>query len=172
LAGLLRQIGYEASGVGNHSPSEQKTGWGLNLTSRLFVMEKDQLLLGVVSGEGIASYINDGGNDIGFDGTVANYSAKALPLIAYSAYYNHTWNDKWSTSLGLSQTEVENADLQKADAYKRGQYASINLLATPHKNMLTGAEFLWGSRKSNDGTLNEDTRIQVSMKYYFSSKDL
>ena len=34
-----------------------------------------------------------------------------------------------------------------------------------------GAELLWGNRKDFNGNRGDDTRVQVSVKYSFSSKD-
>jgi hypothetical protein len=61
--------------------------------------------------------------------------------------------------LGYGQTEVKNSSLQTPETFNRGQYASINFVNTTAKNILWGGEFLWGSRKSNDGIINEDSRI-------------
>lgn len=171
LGGVVRSIGYESLTSADNEPSDQITGWGINATTNIKFMEKDRLILGVVSGEGIASYMNDGGNDLAMDGTLAAPEAKALPLLGITAYYDHAWNDKWTSSIGFSQIEVQNTDLQGATAFNRGQYASFNILATPQKNILAGAEFLWGNRKNNDDTDNDDSRIQVTMRYSFSSKD-
>jgi hypothetical protein len=171
LAGIVRQIGYETTNTLNHEPSDHKTGGGVDLTTAFNLFTKDKLILGVVGGQGIASYMNDGGTDLGPDGTAANLSSKLIPLVGTIAYYDHSWNDKWTTTLGFSQTEVQNSDLQTADAFNRGQYASINLLSTPQKNVMSGIEYLYGTRKSNDGTMNDDSRVQISMRYSFSSLD-
>ncbi len=41
-----------------------ETGWGINVGSVINVLEKDAIRLQVVYGEGIASYMNDGGMDL------------------------------------------------------------------------------------------------------------
>ena len=46
-----------------------------------------------------------------------------------------------------------------------------NLLYTPAKQIMTGIEALWGERQDNNGDTGSDVRIQVSVKYSFSSKD-
>jgi hypothetical protein len=169
LAGLVRQVGFETK-TGNHEPSERKTGWGVDLTGSL-KLDRGVLKAGVLTGEGIASYMNDGGTDMGPEGTLGNLSAKVVPLTAFLLYYDHSWNEGWMTTLGFSQSEVQNTSLQNNDAFKRGQYASINLVSTAVKNFMYGAEFLWGSRMSKDETTTHDQRVQVTMKYSFSSLD-
>jgi len=85
------------------------------------------------------------------------------------AYLEHHWDDHWTTSGGYSMTKVDNASLQSANAYKRGEYASINLLYTPIKSVMIGAEFMWGKRTDFNGANGNDPRIQLSAKYDFSA---
>ena len=66
-------------------------------------------------------------------------------------------------------TKVDNTNLQSLDSYKRGEYASVNLLYKPVKSVLIGGEFLWGKRTDIDGASGNDPRIQFTVKYDFSS---
>lgn len=169
IAGIVRQVGFETA-TGNHEPSANETGWGIDLTGS-FKTGSGKIMAGVVTGEGIASYMNDGGTDMGPEGAPGNISAKVVPLTAFLLYYDHNWNEKWMSTIGFAQSEVQNTSLQNADAFKRGQYASVNLVSTPVKNFMYGGEFLWGSRMSKDETTTHDQRIQITMKYSFSSLD-
>src|SRR5215203_4001624 len=65
LAGILRRVGYETVGTPGNEPADSEMGWGVNATSNIKLLDKDVLHLGVVYGEGIASYMNDGGTDMG-----------------------------------------------------------------------------------------------------------
>jgi len=184
LAGILRQVGFDTVGTANNEPKGHKTGWGLNLTTNFKVGSKDKLHLGVVYGEGIASYMNDGGTDLGPKADLTplvsppilpapppRLAPDVLPLTGVIAYYDHYWNDQWSTAIGYSQTHVENTNFQGPDAFKTGEYASVNLLYTPDKRIMMGAEFLWGRREDKNGANGDDTRIQFSFKYSFNSSD-
>jgi hypothetical protein len=182
IAGILRQVGFETLNTPDNEPKGHKTGWGLNLTSNIKTGKKDTLHLGVVYGEGIASYMNDGGTDLGpktvigvappiFPPPPPNLAPDVLPLLGVMAYYDHYWNDRWSTAIGYSQTKVDNTNFQANDAFRVGQYASINVLYTPDSHLLMGAELLWGSREDKDGKSGDDTRIQFSFKYSFNSSD-
>ena len=92
-AGILRRVGFETAGTPNNEPSDSKVGWGINLTSNIKVFEKDVIHLGAVYGEGIASYMNDGGVDLA---PSSSLSAETVQSIGWLAYYNHWWADQWS----------------------------------------------------------------------------
>lgn len=176
-SGILRKVGFESVGTDitppppGNEPQDSDLGWGINLSSNFKFMDKDKLILAVVYGEGIASYMNDGGTDMAAGGTLANPSAEMVPLLGLTAFIDHYWSDAWSTSLGYSSTEVDNQSLQSPDAFKKGQYALVNLLHTTHKNVLCGVELLWGNREDKNGATGDDVRSQISLKYSFSSLD-
>jgi hypothetical protein len=149
------------------------TGYGLDLTTVINVGERDALRAGVVYGEGIASYMNDGGMDAGpsaLPGT-PGVEVEAVPMTGVSLYFDHYWSSAWSTSLGYSYNEVDNTPGQTPDTYKKGQYASFNLLHYPAERILYGVEAIWGTRENLNGADGSETRLQFSFKYNFSSKD-
>ncbi len=173
-AGILRNVGYEfrASSADSWN-SGSETGWGINLGAAFNVLGSDKILLQVVYGDGIASYMNDGGMDLAPQVVAAvpalNVTSKAVPLTGVVAYYDHSWNEKWTSSIGYSYTEVDNTNFQDGSAFQKGEYASVNLLATPAKNVMVGGELLWGKRTNNDGSSGDDMRFQFTVKYNFSS---
>ncbi len=169
IAGILRQLDYESMSTPDHKPSGSETGWGINLSSN-FKFANDTLRLGAVYGEGIATYMNDGGMDMGTQ-SISDEPMAAVPLTGVIAYYDLSWNSQWSTSFGYSYTEVDNERFQGSEAFQKGEYASINLLYAPSKPIMMGVEYLWGQRTDNDGDTGDDNRIQFSMKYSFSSLD-
>ncbi len=172
VAGILRKIGIEIVDEDDQvAYSDSDVGWGVDLTGTVNVLERDVIRLGLVYGEGIASYMNDGGMDAApdRDPDTPGAQVEAVELTGVSAYYDHYWNDKYSSSIGYSCTEVDNTPGQTADAYNKGQYASANLLYTPVENVLMGVEALWGEREDNGGNSGDDTRVQFSFKYNFGS---
>jgi hypothetical protein len=173
IAGALRSVSFDTAGTPNNHPKDSQLGWGIDATTGIKVGKKDKILLGGVYGEGIASYMNDGGMDLAPDSTgPTTAEAKAVPLLGVSAYYDHYWSEKYSTSFGYSQTQVDNTDLQADDAFAVGEYASANFLSYPTQNMMVGAEALWGQRKDNGGDKGHDMRLQVTFHYSFSTKDI
>lgn len=181
VAGIARRLGYDCanddpatpcSNPSDNKPSGNQAGYGLDLTSSLKLTDTDTVLLSAVGGKGIAQYMNDGGNDIAFSGSnVNNVNVEAIPLWGLMGYLQHSWSPEYVSSIGYGTTRVSNEDLQPADAFTRGDYASVNLLYTPAKNLMFGSELLHGFRKDNDGETGYDTRIQFSAKYIFDSTD-
>jgi hypothetical protein len=177
VAGILRRVGFDTpsgAGVVDNQPKGSELGWGVNLTSNIKPTSNDVIHLGFVYGHGIASYMNDGGVDLAPGGIASNIStvhAEAQPLWGVIAYLDHKWNKSFASSIGYSRTQVDNSSLQADNAYRSGQYASVNLLWTPDKHLLFGGELLWGQREDKNGASGDDTRIQFSAHYSFSSND-
>ncbi|MBP1622839.1 MAG: hypothetical protein H6Q07_859, partial [Acidobacteria bacterium] len=135
--------------------------------------KKDAIKLQLVYGEGIQNYMNDAPEDVGAvpnpGNTLTPLKGEALPLLGIVAYYDHYWNDKFSSTFGYSRLDIDNSSGQTDDAFKTGQYASANLLYYPVKDAMLGGEFIWGNRENfRDGWSVPDYRIQFSFKYNFS----
>jgi hypothetical protein len=176
FAGILRKVGFEVRETSaDRWTSGSETGWGINVGSTINTVGNDKILLQVVYGEGIASYMNDGGMDLAptatFDqDTVTDVEAEAVPLTGVVAYYDHYWSPKWSSSIGYSYTEVDNTNFQSADTFNKGEYGSVNLLHYPGENLMVGGELLYGRRTNNDGADGDDMRFQFTVKYSFGTQ--
>ena len=179
LAGILRRVGYDTIDTVNNEPKGHQTGWGLDLTGS-FKASLATFKLGAVYGRGIATYMNDGGMDLGPNVTVIPRpgtlvlvpSAEAVKLFGMMAYVDLNWSKQWTSSLGYSFDQVDNTNFQDTSAFHRGQYASVNLLWHPADGVFTGGELLWGRRTDNDGKSGKDLRFQYSFHWDFSSKNL
>jgi len=179
LAGILRRVGYDTIGTVDNQPKGHQTGWGVDFTGS-FKVALATFKLGAVYGRGIASYMNDGGMDLGPNvaviprpGTLVLVpSAEPVKLFGMMAYVDLNWSKQWTSSLGYSYDVVDNTSFQTATAFHRGQYASINLLWHPADNVFTGGELLWGKRTDNDHNSGTDLRFQYSFHWDFSSKNI
>jgi hypothetical protein len=176
VAGILRKVGFEVrESSSDRWSSGSETGWGINVGSSINTIGKDKILLQVVYGEGIASYMNDGGMDLAptaqFDeDVVTDVEAEAVQLTGVVAYYDHYWSDRWSSSIGYSYTEVDNTNFQDPGTFQKGEYASTNLLYYPAENLMIGGEVLYGSRTNNDDEDGDAFRFQFTVKYNFGVK--
>jgi hypothetical protein len=172
VSGILRDLGVEGT-VANAQAHRHTVGWGGNLGHVLELgsftdfLRGDQLLAGIVFGYGIANYMNDGGNDIA--PTMALRPA-AVPSLGWTAYYNRTWNEYFTSSVGYSQHRQFNLDGQTATSFTQADYFNVNLLWHPVHQMFVGPEFIWGKRKNKDSQSGTDSRVQISFHYDFGGR--
>ena len=172
LGGIVRRIEWvDQAATPALDLSGNATGWGLSLSSNIKI-KKDVLRLQGVYGEGIQNYMNDAPVDIGiqdnFSNPVTPIIGVALPMWSMVAFYDRTWNEKWTSSFGYSYLQIDNSDGQTPDAFHSGAYAAANLIYYPVPNMLVGIEYTWGERKNNtDGWVFVDNRLALSFKYSF-----
>ena len=162
VAGIIRSVGFESQ-----TPIEREgdeLGWGLNVNGWIKTSEKDRIVGQVVYGRGIASYMNDGGVDLA---PTSSFNAETVKSFGAFVYYDHYWNEDFSSSFGGSIHRQDNTGGQTATAFKEGIYASTNLLWYPAKNVLTGVEFLWGRLEQNDGESGDDFRVQFTGQYKY-----
>jgi hypothetical protein len=174
-AGMLRRIYYDDVLADQFDLSGDVTGWGISLSSNVKFGTRDTLRLQYVYGEGIQNYFNDAPVDVGirnnFSDPVRPIVGEALPVQGIVAFLDHNWNDRFSTAAGYSRVDIDNSDGQAPNAYKAGQYALVNLLCTPARNVMIGGELQWARRENNsDGFSVNDMRLQFSFKYSFSLK--
>jgi len=179
IAGIVREMRWDDADPNGPNFSGSATGWGVNLSSNLKFGE-DTLRLQVVYGEGISNYMNDATADVGatFDpntGTGDPDIGEALPLLGIVAFYDHTWTERFTSSIGYSMVDIENSDAQDPTAYNRGRYALVNLLHHPFDGVMWGGEVQWGDRENfsavpgdEEPFTSHDLRIQFSVKYNFS----
>lgn len=147
-------------------------GWGAHVSSNLNI-RKDVLRLSVIYGKGVENYMNDAPIDVGvvdnFSNPVRPITGTALPVLGTVSFYDHTWSDKFTSSIGYSMIDISNTNGELPDAFRRGQYGIANLIYYPVKDALIGAEFQWGKRSNfSDGYKYNDYKLQVSAKYSFS----
>jgi hypothetical protein len=171
LGGIVRRIEWEDNNTDAFDLSGDATGWGFSLSSNIKV-KKDVIRLQGVYGEGIQNYMNDAPVDIGiqnnFSDPVSPIIGVALPMWSVVAFYDRTWNEKFTSSFGYSHLNIDNSDGQSPDAYHAGSYVAANLIYYPVPNVLAGIEYIWGQRENNsDGWTFDDNRIAVSFKYSF-----
>ena len=164
VAGILRSVGYENTASPDGEPSGNETGYGLNLTGSLRVGEKNTIKAAVAWGKAIASYFNDGGIDLAPSATIG---PETLPILGWHAFYDHSWNKKWSSSLGWAMAKQDNSEGQTDSAFKSNQYGLINLLHYPTNNIMVGGELQYGEYEQKGGNTADDTRLQISLKYMF-----
>ena len=124
----------------------------------------------VVYGSGVENYMNDAPIDIGvknnFSNPVTPITGVALPLLGVVSFLDHTWSDRFSSSIGYSMLNIQNSNAEKPSDFHQGHYALGNLLFHPVPKVTIGSEFQFGRRLNfTDGFNVNDYRLQFSFKY-------
>jgi hypothetical protein len=175
VAGILRLIRWDDTLADRFELSGDATGWGVNFSSNWSVGSRDTVRLQFVIGEGIQNYMNDSPVDIGIvpnaSDPITPILGEPLPIVGIVAFLDHTWSDKFTSSVGYSRQEIDNTPGQAPDAFRLGHYALGNLLYTPVPNVMVGGELQWGRRENfSDGFSSDGLKLQFSFKYNFSFK--
>ena len=172
-AGIFRKIAWEDTDNVEPNLSDSVLGWGLNFSSNLYFSKKNTGKFSVVYGEGIQNYMNDAPIDIGIKNNFGNPAKPILgvplPLLGIVAFLDHTWNERFSSSIGYSMLDIQNSDAQLPSDFHQGHYALANLLFYPVKKVMVGGEFQYGRRVNfRDGFNVNDYRMQFSFRYDWS----
>jgi hypothetical protein len=173
LAGIFRSIRWVDQNNDQFDLGGSDFGWGLNLSSNINFSKNDIGRFQAVYGEGIQNYMNDAPVDVGLENNFGDprrpVRGVALPVFGAVAFLDHTWNKKFSSSVGYSVLNITNSGAQLPSAFQRGHYALGNLLFYPTDRVMVGGEFQWGRRENfTDGFGVNDFRMQFSFRYNFS----
>ena len=175
VATMLRELSYDDVLDDAFDLSGSTTGWGINLSSNLKAGANDVVRLQFVFGEGIQNYMNDSPVDVGVvrdtSSTVTPVRGEPIPIMGLVLFLDHTWNQKFSSTVGYSWQENDNTPEQAPSAFRTGHYALGNLLYYPVPNAMAGAELQWGRRENfSDGFQSDGLKLQFAFKYNFSWK--
>ena len=129
----------------------------MNLSSNLKI-QKDTIRLQFVYGEGIQNYMNDATVDVGLGAPtgdpVTPVEGETIPLIGIVAFYDRTWNDKWTSTAGYSMLDMDNTEGQSDDAFKTGQYAARQSAPLPRAERHAGTRAPVGPAGELQGRLD------------------
>ena len=175
VATMLRRINWDDINDDEFDLADHATGWGVNLSSNWKATANDVVRAQFVFGEGIQNYMNDSPVDVGivtnFGNPVQPLLGKTIPITGLVLFIDHTWTEKFSSTIGYSRQDNDNREAQAPDAFMDGQYALGNILYYPVQNVMVGAELQWGRRTNfADGFESDGFKLQFSFKYNFSHK--
>jgi hypothetical protein len=171
VSGVVRRLGFDTPGTPDNQPKGSTVGWGANVSSVIKVVpDTFHLFLAAMYGMGVQSYIQDATPDLG-SGSSTTIDPEAVPVLGTAAYADVYWNELLSSTLGYSNVKNWTRNGQGASVFEMGQYASANVLARPVRNLLLGPEFIWGRRNDKGGASGNDYRLQISLRFSFSSLD-
>jgi len=182
VAGIYRYVELEDLSSNPVNQSQNVNGWGINLSTNV-KFSADTLKLQLVYGESIQNYMNDGSVDIGATEPGNPDLYETMPIVGLVAFYDRSWNERFTSTFGYSMVDIDNSPGQTAAAFRRGQYALANLLYHPLKDVMWGVELQWGKRENKgDGQMalidgqnrlvesSDDLRVQLSFQYNFGTR--
>ena len=174
-AGLVRLVKWDDVLADAFELSGSATGWGVNLSSNLKAGKNDLVRLAFVFGEGIQNYMNDSPVDVGIQNNLSDavtpILGKPIPIVGFTAFVDHNWNEQITTTAGYSWQENDNTDAQAPNAFRVGHYALGNVQYRAVPNVMVGGELQWGRRENfSDGFHSDGVKLQFSFKYNFSWK--
>lgn len=161
VAGLVRSLELDA--VGNN---ESETSFGLSLTGKFNVGDKNDIKFNVASGSGMGRYV--GLNTANGAVITDTGSLDAIDSTAVAVAYRHHWTDQLRSNFILSRIDIDNdRDYTGLGVTKSSQSAQINLLYSPVPKITLGVGFLHGKREIESGTDGELNRLIFTAKYAF-----
>ncbi len=174
VAGIFRKITWvDRNPTPTFNIGDTVLGWGINTSTNLKFTKKDNLKMAVVYGAGVQNYMNDAPVDVSIKSNPSQPSRPikgvALPMLGTTAFLDHDWSPKFSSTIGYSFLNIWNSNLENHSDFHQGDYALTNLLYYPVKNVMMGGEFQFGRRVNFlDGWNYNDYKIQLTAKYNFS----
>ncbi len=168
VAGIARQLDYEAREGALESGSDSTLGYGASLAGK-WQLGSDDLRFMASYGNALGRYLglnsfNDG--YIAADGDIETIDQYGLVLA-----YRHFWAPEWRSSFSLSMSEASNPSESEltgagllAKAYRS---AHANLWYTPAPGLQLGGELIYGTKELEDGRDGSLSRLQLAVKYAF-----
>ncbi|HOP22972.1 MAG TPA: DcaP family trimeric outer membrane transporter [Gammaproteobacteria bacterium] len=161
VAALVRNLEYDQ--VGNN---ESTSSYGLSLSGKVMVGEKDDLRFMLSTGSGMGRYIglntangaviNDDGNLSAIDSTAGFIS------------YRHFWNEKVRSNFIFSQINVDNnTDYTGLGVTRSARSIQANVLFSPVSKITLGLGWLYAERELESRADGELNRLIFTAKYAF-----
>lgn len=164
-SGIIRNMYYEDK---VENSTEDRIGWGVQL-SGTWQLNRSTVLYGqVVYGEGITPYIQDlagNGLDMTPDPVVGGKltSPKTTSWLA-GVQYNVT--PQIPITLGYSQVLVSDNN-NNPSQYKLAQYVVGNVFYNFNKSLSIGVEYLYGTRYDQNNAFGQSNRVQAAVQFNF-----
>lgn len=176
VAAVLKKMNWtDVSGSTTTDLSGSAVGWGWAASTVINASKKVTLKLQGVQGHGIESHIADAPPDVVLETNPGSATQPvkgiAQPVWGFFSFAEIKWNRFLESTIGYSQETVKNGNAQAMDAFRKGEYALVNLRWLPWQNILMGIEYQYGKRHNLDpGFHSVGNKLQFSFKFNFSGK--
>ncbi|UAB79820.1 porin [Erythrobacter sp. SCSIO 43205] len=163
-AGIVRQLHVSTDDL--MGVDDSAFAYGLSLSGKLKVGEKDDLRFMATAGDGLGRYI---GLNIVNDAAI-DASGNLDPIFTYSGFaaYRHVWGAKTRSTLGGSYFKADNPILLTTNQVTDESWnAFANIIWTPVPPLDIGVELMYAERSLEDGRSGNLQRVQFSTRYNF-----
>ena len=141
-------------------------GYGLSLSGKIKVGERDDLRFMATAGDGLGRYI---GLNIVNDAAI-DMNGELDPIFTYSGFaaYRHFWSDKVRSTIGASYFKADNPVLLTTNQVTDESWNALaNIIFSPVGPLDIGLEYMYAKRTLEDGRSGNLQKVQVSTKYSF-----
>jgi hypothetical protein len=163
LAGIFRRIGYL-----QQTEMDVMYGWGLLLSTSIYITDKSAFFGQYSFGNGIANYY------AGFAGrqldAVYDPGAEAMRLKSIRGgfvTYSFVYNPSWRFSLTAGTSTIKGYDFEADDTFMSSKYFAGNMFYNPIETIRMGIELTTGSRTNLDKQTGRSTRISLLASFDF-----
>jgi hypothetical protein len=164
LGGSVFELRWDGQG---EMPNASAVGWGILLSGRLGLGERDFLVWNASGGDGWGSNI---ATDIGTRSSAVLMPDGTLdPLSSWNVQLGggHYLSDVVALNLSLAWASVEDSPHRPDNSLREGGTAHVNIVWSPVKSVNTGVEYMVGLRRNYDGADGTAHRVQAMIKYIF-----
>ena len=163
VAGTLRELAYDNNDA---DISDSTMGWGVSVSGKHLVGEKNDIRWMATTGSGLGRYL--GLNTANAAVLNANGKLDAIDSSSVFGSYRHFWSEKLRSNFTLGLLSVDNdTDLTGMDVTKRAASVHINLIYSPVPKMDFGIEYMHAEREIESGADGDLDRFQFSAKYAY-----
>ncbi len=163
VAGLLRSLRYRDPAL---DIGDSRLGYGLSLSGRINLAERDNLRFMLTGGQGINRYIGIAANaDAVLD---ASGELAGLDVLAGFIAWQHIFSDRYRGNLFYARADYGNdPQLTGLGITRRLESLHGNLIWTVLPKLELGLEAIWARRMLERGDSGEQQRLHFHAKYSF-----
>lgn len=165
IAAIGRQLKVSNDDFGLGSDST--LGYGVSVSGKIGIGEKDDFRFMVNAGEGLGRYI---GLNIVNDAAIDPVTGDLDAIASYSGFaaYRHVWGDKLRSTIAGSYFKADNpVALTSTSPTDTVWNALANVIYTPVPKLDLGVEYMYVERENEAGLDGNLQKVQVSAKYSF-----
>ncbi|MEM7781244.1 MAG: DcaP family trimeric outer membrane transporter [Pseudomonadota bacterium] len=163
-AGIVRQLHISKDDL--FGVDDSAMAYGLSLSGKVNIGERDDLRFMATAGDGLGRYI---GLNIVNDAAI-DANGELDPIFTYSGFgaYRHYWSDRVRSTVAGSYFKADNPVMLTTNQVTDESWNALaNIIWNPVDPLDIGIELMYAERTLEDGSSGNLQRVQVSTRYNF-----